>query len=99
LPVRHTRGEELLVDYSQSHVVTCVEYLNIQRKEIMDIAIAKEIKKGKRKERKDKRTKGVVDLRTTTNKTTIKIAKKHVKAKFIITWTPTTIKEVNDNFH
>jgi len=34
--------------------VTCVEYINIQRKETMDKATVKEIKKGKRKERNDK---------------------------------------------
>jgi hypothetical protein len=50
LPIRHTRGEEPLVDDSQSHVI-CVEYLNIQRKETMDKAIAKEIKKGKERKK------------------------------------------------
>jgi hypothetical protein len=34
--------------------VTCVEYLNIQKKETMDKAIANKIKKGKKKEKKKK---------------------------------------------
>jgi hypothetical protein len=51
LLVRHTRVEEPLVDYFQSYVVTCVEYLNIQRKETMDKTIAKEIKKRKKRKK------------------------------------------------
>ncbi len=31
--------------------------------------------------------------------TTIIIIEKHVRAQFIATWTPTTIKEVGDKFH
>jgi hypothetical protein len=54
LPIRRTRGKEPLIDYSQSHVVTFVEYLNILRKETMDKATAEEIKEGKIKEREDK---------------------------------------------
>jgi hypothetical protein len=51
----------------------------------MEKAIAKEIKKGKRKERKDKWIKGVVDSRTRTNRAVIKFVEIHVKEKFIIT--------------
>jgi hypothetical protein len=36
-------GKEPLIDYSQSHVVTSIEYLNIIKKKIMDKPIAKEI--------------------------------------------------------
>ncbi len=79
--------------------MTCVEYLNIQKKETMDKAIANKIKKGKKKEKKKKKTKGVVDSRIITNKIVIKITEKHAKAKFTVAWTPTTIKEVDDNFH
>ncbi len=35
---------------------------------------------------------------TITNKTTIKIAMKHVGTQFNAAWTPATIKEVNDKF-
>lgn len=65
----------------------------------MDKATVKEIKKGKRKERNDKWTKGVVDSRTTSNRTIIKIVEKHVKVKFTITWILTSVKKVDDNFH
>jgi hypothetical protein len=44
LPIRRTRGKEPLIDYSHSHVVTFVEYLNILRKETMDKTTAEEIK-------------------------------------------------------
>ncbi len=56
--------------------------------------------KKEKKEKKDKQTKeGVVDLRTIEDRTIIKIPKKHVKVKFTIAWTPTIVKEVDDNFH
>jgi len=43
LPLRCTRGEEPLVDYSKSHVVISAKYLNILRKKTMDKVVAKEI--------------------------------------------------------
>ncbi len=49
----------------------------------MDKAIAKEIKKVKTKEIKDKCTEGIVDSRTITNRTVIKIVEKHAKAKLV----------------
>ncbi len=42
LPLRCTRGKELLVDYSKSHVVIYFEYLNILRKKTMDKIVVKE---------------------------------------------------------
>jgi hypothetical protein len=47
LPIRHTKGKEPLVDYSQSHVVTSFRYLDILKKKTMEKAIAKEIKEHK----------------------------------------------------
>jgi hypothetical protein len=47
LPTRQTKGQKPLVDYSQSHVVTFDEYLNIMRRKALDKAIAKEIKEDK----------------------------------------------------
>jgi hypothetical protein len=43
LLTRQTKGKEPLVDYSQSHVVTSYQNLNIMLKKTMDKAIAKEI--------------------------------------------------------
>jgi hypothetical protein len=54
LLVRRIRGNEPLVDYYQSHVVTSAEYLSILKKKTMDKAVAKENKEGKRKEIEDK---------------------------------------------
>jgi len=50
-----------LVDYSQSHVVTSNQYLDIMWKKAMDKTIVEEIRRGKRKEKKEK-MKIVVDL-------------------------------------
>jgi hypothetical protein len=50
LLIRCTRGNEPLVDYYQSHVVTFAEYLSILRKKAMDKVVAKENKEGKIKE-------------------------------------------------
>jgi hypothetical protein len=47
LLARHTKGKEPLVDYSQSHVVTSFEYLDILKKKTMEKAIAKEIREDK----------------------------------------------------
>jgi len=54
LPARCTRGKKPLIDYSQSHVVTFTKYLHIIREKTMDKATTKEIREGKRKEKKDK---------------------------------------------
>jgi hypothetical protein len=96
LLVRWTRENEPLVDYSQSRVVTFVEYLSILRNKPMGKVAIEEIKEGKWKEMEDKWTKRVPKLGTITNRATIKILGNHVKAQFTITWTPTTIKEVGD---
>ncbi len=96
LLVRWPRGNEPLVDYSQSRVVTSVEYLSILRNKPMDKVAIEEIKEGKWKEIEDKRTKRVSKLGTIANRATIKILGNHVKAQFTITWTPTTIKQVGD---
>ncbi len=54
LHVIHIKGKELLVDYSQSHVIFN-EYLRYHMKKVMDKATIKEIRKVKQKEREDKR--------------------------------------------
>ncbi len=48
----------------------------------MDKVAIEEIREGKRKEIKDKRTKRVAQLRIITNRTAIKIVDKRVKAQF-----------------
>jgi len=47
LLVRHTKGKEPLLDYSQSHFVTNSKYLDIPKKKTMEKAIAKEIREDK----------------------------------------------------
>jgi hypothetical protein len=47
LPIRHTKGKESLVDYSQSHFVTNSKYLDIPKKKTMEKEIAKEIREDK----------------------------------------------------
>jgi hypothetical protein len=53
LLTRKTCGRESLVDYSQSHVVTFDEYLQIMRKKVMDKEKTKIIKEQRRKEREE----------------------------------------------
>jgi hypothetical protein len=42
--VRQKKGKEPLVDYSQSHVITFDQYLNIMWKKAMDKVVVKEIR-------------------------------------------------------
>jgi hypothetical protein len=51
LPARRTNGKEPLIDYSQSHIVTSFEYLDILRRKSMEKVAAKEIKVGKTKDK------------------------------------------------
>jgi hypothetical protein len=55
--VRHIKGNEPLVDYSQSDVITFDQYLNIMWKKAMDKVIVKEIREDKQQEREDKKLK------------------------------------------
>jgi hypothetical protein len=48
LLTKQIKGREPLVDYSQSHVVTFNQYLDIMWKKAMDKTIVKEIRKGKK---------------------------------------------------
>ncbi len=45
----HTKGKEPLNNYSQSHVVTSFEYLDILRRKTMEKIVAKEIKTKRRR--------------------------------------------------
>ncbi len=47
LLARHTKGKEPLIDYSQSHVVTNFEYLDIIKKKTMEKVIVEEIREDK----------------------------------------------------
>jgi hypothetical protein len=54
LPTKHTKGKEPLIDFSQSHVVTSYEYLDIPLgKKTMEKVVVKEIRTCKRKEKED----------------------------------------------
>jgi hypothetical protein len=61
LLAKQTKGRELLVDYSQSHVVTSKEYLVSLKTKAMDKATTNEAKETNRKQKKD------VRLRKATN--------------------------------
>ncbi len=54
VPAIQTKGKEPLVDYSQSHVATSYQYLNIMYKKVMEKTIIKKIKKEKKKGKKGK---------------------------------------------
>jgi len=53
LHVIHIKGKELLIDYSQSHVIFN-EYLTYHMKKVMDKATINKKRKVKQKEREDK---------------------------------------------
>jgi hypothetical protein len=57
LPIRCIKGKKPLIDYSQPHVITSFQYLNIIRKKKMEKAIIKETKVGKKNEKEDRQTK------------------------------------------
>ncbi len=52
LIANHTRGKEPLIDYSQSHVMNTIEYLNILKGKNWNKTIVKEIGEGKKNEPK-----------------------------------------------
>ncbi len=62
LPARRTIGKIHLVYYSQSHVVTFVDYLAIMKKKALDKAIIETIKEERRKKREEKRTRKIMDV-------------------------------------
>jgi hypothetical protein len=68
------------MDYSQSHVVTFVEYLNLLKK---NNCKGNQWRKAKGKEREDKWLKIVANIRTTSNQTTQKVVEKHIKTQFV----------------
>jgi hypothetical protein len=53
-PAKRTNGKELLVDDSQSHVVTLEEHLTIVHQKAMDKEVAKHIIKTRKKEKQNK---------------------------------------------
>jgi hypothetical protein len=60
--------------------------------------VAEEIRKGKRKGKKEK-MKIVVDLGTTIDWTTQRVVEKFFKTKFVATWILIVVKESCDKFH
>ncbi len=60
--------------------------------------MAEEIRKGKRKGKKEK-MKIVVDLGTTIDWTTQRVVEKFFKTKFVATWILIVVKESCDKFH
>jgi hypothetical protein len=75
----HTKGKEPLIDYSQYHIVTSNQYLNIMRKKAMDKATTREIKEDRQKEREEKRLKIVIDVGFVVDQTTQKTIEKWLK--------------------
>jgi hypothetical protein len=47
LLTKHIKEKQPLIDYSQSHIVTNFEYLNILRSKVTEKEIVEEIKEGK----------------------------------------------------
>jgi hypothetical protein len=54
LLARCTQGIKPLIDYSQSHVVTFVDYLNVLHKKVINKTSVDNIKEAQVKEREDK---------------------------------------------
>jgi hypothetical protein len=79
LLVRCTRGNEPLIDYYRSHVVTSVEYLSILTKKTMDKVVAEENKEGKKKKIKNKQAKRILELGIVVDRPTIRILKNMLK--------------------
>ncbi len=77
------KGKKPLVDYSQSHVVTYDEYLNIMWKKATDKAITKEISADKWKEREEEKLKTIVDMGSTMDQTIQRIVEKQTKKWFV----------------
>jgi hypothetical protein len=57
LLVRCIKGKELLIDYSQLHIVTSSEYFDILRIKTMENVVVEEIKVCKRKDKEDRQAK------------------------------------------
>ncbi len=57
LLTRLTKGKEPLIDYSQSHFITSITYLNILREKIIDKVGIKETRQERRKEKEDEQKK------------------------------------------
>ncbi len=99
LLARCTQGIKPLIDYSQSHVVTFVDYLNVLHKKVINKTSVDNIKEAQVKEREDKWTKKVANAQGIATKVVQKIANKIAKVKFVVVWSITTISRVGDWFH
>jgi hypothetical protein len=71
------REKKPLVDYSQSHVVTLIEYSSILHQQALNKKIAKEIRQKKWKEKEDKKVKRAIDSLNATKRVVQKLADKH----------------------
>jgi hypothetical protein len=79
LSIKQTKGKNTLVDYSQSHVITSNQPLNIMWKKTMDKVVVDEIKEDRWKEREEKKLKKAIDVRSIVDQTTQKVVEKCVK--------------------
>jgi hypothetical protein len=59
LPTKRRQGNEPLMDYSNSHVVTLNQYLVILKQNVVDKKIANKLKEKKTKKRGKKRSRRV----------------------------------------
>ncbi len=79
--------------------MTNFEYLDILRRKTTEKTIAKEIKACKKKEKKDKWAKQIVELGSIITRAIRKTIKKHVRTQFTVTWIPTSIAKMEVCFH
>jgi hypothetical protein len=77
LTCKKKRVKKPLFDYSQSHVMTFIEYSNILCHKALDKKIAKEIRQQKWMEREDKKAKQAIDFLNAIKKVIQMLAKKH----------------------
>ncbi len=99
LPAMKTWWKEPLVDYSQSHIVTSNEYLQILYNKAMDKETTKIIRKERKMEREKTKWRHVANSCTTTNKAGEKLVEKQYKENFNWAWFIMAIKEAWDKFH
>jgi replicative DNA helicase len=86
LIAKQTKGKELLVNYSKSHVIF-YQYIDILEKKAMDKTTIKEIREVRQKEKKEKNPKKCIQMVTKLENATYRLLKKCASINFVSTCT------------
>jgi hypothetical protein len=95
LPTRRRHGKESLVDYSNSHVVTLVQYAITLRQKTLEKEVDK-IKEQKTKEREEKISIWVEHTLTPTKRITQRNVEKEDRARFNNAWFVAIVKAIGE---